>query len=154
MLEDPWISKNTLSKYLADLICRLDKNVRTNVLEVGKTWPGLTLFFNQAGRRGYSSALREKSVSGGEVGLPFSQRALLQLSYLFLCKCYRCTICTQFKKNRGCLWWEWVGVGGRAWRLTAKRHKRTFWKDENLLYLDWGVCYTSVHICQVVDLYA
>lgn len=75
ILEDPWISKNTLSKYLADSICRLDKNVRTNVLEVGKTWPGLTLFFNQAGRRGYSSALREKSVSGGEVGLPFSQRA-------------------------------------------------------------------------------
>lgn len=47
----------------------------TNVFEVGETWPGLTLSFNQAGRGGYLSAPREKSVSGGEVGLPFSQRA-------------------------------------------------------------------------------
>lgn len=38
--------------------------------------------------------------------------------------------------------------GMRLERLTAKGPKETFWGDDNIFYLDCGVGYTSVYICQ------
>lgn len=43
-----------------------------------------------------------------------------------------------------------VVAWGQRWEqgLTAKRYKETIWGDGNVLYLDCGVGYTSVYICQ------
>ena len=43
-----------------------------------------------------------------------------------------------------------VASGGRRWEwgLPGKGHKGTFWGDDNVLYLDRGLGYTGVCICQ------
>lgn len=59
---------------------------------------------------------------------------------------------TYYKKrnqNRGCLW------GIVAGPLTSKEHGRTFWGDDNILYLDKGLgiqVYAFIKIHQMVHL--
>lgn len=36
-----------------------------------------------------------------------------------------------------------TAVASGGWRLTRKRHKGTYWGDENILYLAWGGGYLS-----------